>query len=101
MPTSTALVVGVGASQGVGAATARRLAGEGLHVFVAGRTQAKIDIVAAEIRAAGGKADALVGDASVEADAERFVTTAEKAGPLDRDPGPIRFGEKLHRGDSR
>jgi NAD(P)-dependent dehydrogenase (short-subunit alcohol dehydrogenase family) len=82
MPTSTALVVGVGASQGVGAATARRFAREGLHVLVAGRTQAKVDTVAAEIRAAGGKADAIVGDASIETDAERFIATAEKVGPL-------------------
>src|SRR5262245_40345863 len=82
MPTPTALIVGVGASEGVGAATARRFVREGLHVFIAGRTQSKVDAVAAEIRAAGGKVDALVGDASIEADAERFVATAEKAGPL-------------------
>ena len=33
-----AVVVGVGAGQGLGAALARRFAREGLHVFVAGRT---------------------------------------------------------------
>jgi len=79
---NTALVVGVGASQGLGAAAARRFAREGLHVFVAGRTQAKLEQVAQEIRAAGGKIDVLVGDASVEADAARFVAAAEARAPL-------------------
>lgn len=78
----TALVVGVGASHGLGAAAARRFAREGLHVFIAGRTQAKLEQVAQEIRAAGGKIDVLVGDASLEADATRFVTAAEAKGPL-------------------
>jgi NAD(P)-dependent dehydrogenase (short-subunit alcohol dehydrogenase family) len=32
-----AVVVGVGSTQGLGAALARRFAGEGLHTFVAGR----------------------------------------------------------------
>jgi len=71
-----ALVVGVGASQGLGAAAARRFAKEGLHVVVAGRTQAKVDQIAVELRATGGSAEALVGDASVEADAARFVEVA-------------------------
>jgi NAD(P)-dependent dehydrogenase (short-subunit alcohol dehydrogenase family) len=79
---NTALVVGVGASQGLGAAAARRFAREGLHVFIAGRTQAKLDQVAAEIRSGGGRIDVLVGDASVEADAARFVKTAEAKAPL-------------------
>jgi NAD(P)-dependent dehydrogenase (short-subunit alcohol dehydrogenase family) len=78
----TALVVGVGASEGLGAASARRFAREGLHVFVAGRTQAKIDQVADEIRASGGSADAIVGDASIEADAKRIVATADANGGL-------------------
>jgi NAD(P)-dependent dehydrogenase (short-subunit alcohol dehydrogenase family) len=77
-----ALVVGVGASQGLGAAAARRFAREGLHVFIAGRTQAKLDQVAAEIRSGGGRIDVLLGDASIEADAARFVKAAEAKGPL-------------------
>ena len=38
-----AVVVGVGARQGVGAAVAHRLAREGLHVFVAGRTKDRLE----------------------------------------------------------
>jgi NAD(P)-dependent dehydrogenase (short-subunit alcohol dehydrogenase family) len=78
----TALVVGVGASDGLGAASARRFAREGLAVFVAGRTAAKVEAVAAEIRAAGGMAEAVTGDAANEADAARFVDVAEARGPL-------------------
>ena len=51
--TETALVVGVGASRGLGAATARRFAREGLHVVVAGRNAEKVPRVAEEIRASG------------------------------------------------
>jgi NAD(P)-dependent dehydrogenase (short-subunit alcohol dehydrogenase family) len=78
----TALVVGVGASQGLGAASARRFAREGLHVVIAGRTAEKLRQVAAEIAATGGSVEAVAGDASVEADAARFVAAAEARGPL-------------------
>ncbi len=78
----TALVVGVGASRGLGAASARRFAREGLHVVVAGRTADKVQLVAEEIRTAGGSAEAIVGDAANEDDAIRFVETAEAKGPL-------------------
>jgi NAD(P)-dependent dehydrogenase (short-subunit alcohol dehydrogenase family) len=79
---NTALIVGVGASEGVGAATARRFAREGFHVVIVGRTPAKVEKVAAEIRSAGGTAEALVGDASQEADAARFVAAADAQGTL-------------------
>jgi NAD(P)-dependent dehydrogenase (short-subunit alcohol dehydrogenase family) len=62
----TALVVGVGAERGVGAAASRKFAAEGHHVLVAGRTQAKIDLVAQSIRASGGGADAVLVDATQE-----------------------------------
>ena len=78
----TALVVGVGASEGLGAAAARRFAREGLHVVVAGRTAEKVQRVAEEICASGGSAEAAVGDAANETDATRFVETAEAKGPL-------------------
>jgi NAD(P)-dependent dehydrogenase (short-subunit alcohol dehydrogenase family) len=80
--TPSALIVGVGASRGLGAAAARRFARAGLQVVVAGRTQAKLDRVVDEIRAAGGQAHGVVGDAALEADATRFADTAEALGPL-------------------
>lgn len=81
--TRTALIVGVGASQGLGAATARRFAREGLHVVLAGRTQGKLDAVVSEIEAMGGSAEAVVGDASLEEHSARFAATAEARGPLE------------------
>lgn len=62
------LVLGVGAERGVGAAVCRRFAREGYHALVAGRTAAKVDAVAAAIRAGGGSAASVVADATSEAD---------------------------------
>jgi len=80
MPTATAIVVGVGAELGLGAATARRFAAGGLHVLVAGPTAAKIETVAAAIRASGGSAAAVVTDTTREADVLALFDRAE-AGP--------------------
>lgn len=63
---AVAWIVGVGASQGTGAAIARRFAEGGLHVLVSGRTPEKVDAVVEEIRAKGGQATAAVADASTE-----------------------------------
>ncbi|MBR0646018.1 SDR family NAD(P)-dependent oxidoreductase [Plastoroseomonas hellenica] len=67
-PKRVAIVVGVGAERGLGAALARRFAREGLHVVVAGRTQARLDQVAASIRAGGGSAEGIAADTTREAD---------------------------------
>ena len=58
-----AVVIGVGASQGIGAAVCHRFAKEGLKVYVAGRTFQKIEAVAAEIHTKGGEATAFRLDA--------------------------------------
>ncbi|WP_425995207.1 SDR family NAD(P)-dependent oxidoreductase [Afipia sp. DC4300-2b1] len=64
----TAIVVGVGAEQGLGAALARRFAAEGYRVVVSGRTEAKLAQVVRAITDRGGRAEFFVADASVEAD---------------------------------
>src|SRR5882724_8078837 len=79
----TALIVGVGASAGLGAALARRFAREGFLVFAAGRTKEKVEATVSEIRNSGGDVRALVGDASREVDMAAFVDEAEQAAPLD------------------
>ncbi len=58
-----AVVIGVGASQGIGAAVCRLFAKEGLKVYVAGRTFQKIEAVAAQIHANAGEAVAFRLDA--------------------------------------
>jgi NAD(P)-dependent dehydrogenase (short-subunit alcohol dehydrogenase family) len=67
MTKPTALVVGVGAEKGLGAALCRKFAGGGYHVLVAGRTPAKIEEVAKTINDSGGSAEALQTDATDEA----------------------------------
>src|SRR3954466_7472396 len=68
MRKSTAVVVGVGAERGLGAALCRRFSIGGYHVLIAGRTAAKIDQVAATIVSSGGSATPVVMDATKEED---------------------------------
>lgn len=76
------LIVGVGASLGLGAAIARRFSREGYPIAIAGRTPAKLEATLAELKAAGANAIALTGDATQAADMQRFVSEAEKLAPL-------------------
>ena len=63
-----AVVVGVGAEDGLGAAISRCYAANGHHVLVAGRTREKVEKVAATIRRNGGRASAHVIDTTQEED---------------------------------
>ncbi|MGM4983233.1 MULTISPECIES: SDR family NAD(P)-dependent oxidoreductase [Rhizobium] len=76
MSTPSAVIVGVGAEQGLGAALCRLLAGKGYHVIIAGRTPAKIDKVAETIKASGGGAEAIETDATDEAAVVRLFEHA-------------------------
>lgn len=76
MATETAVVVGVGASRGLGGALARRFAREGLEVFLAGRTLGKLEALAEEIGAGGGRAIPVVTDATDEASVVHLFDTA-------------------------
>jgi NAD(P)-dependent dehydrogenase (short-subunit alcohol dehydrogenase family) len=72
----TAVVVGVGAGRGLGAALCRRFAAEGYHVLVAGRTREKIGQMAKTIDAAGGSAEAISVDTTREDDVIRLFDRA-------------------------
>jgi NAD(P)-dependent dehydrogenase (short-subunit alcohol dehydrogenase family) len=74
----SAVVIGVGAPAGLGAALCRRFAREGLHVFPAGRTREKLEAVSAEIEAAGGQATPVVADATLAGDVARLFDVAEE-----------------------
>jgi len=67
----TALIKG--ASRGIGAATAKRLAQYGANVVLAARTKGDIETVAQEIRDAGGSAEAIVCDVASYADVQAAV----------------------------
>jgi NAD(P)-dependent dehydrogenase (short-subunit alcohol dehydrogenase family) len=68
MSVPTAIVIGVGAELGLGAALCRRFAAAGHHVLVAGRSRDKLDKVARTISAAGGRAEPVVTDTTNETD---------------------------------
>jgi 3-oxoacyl-[acyl-carrier protein] reductase len=78
----TAVIYGAGGS--IGGAVARAFGREGARVFLAGRTQSKLDEVAHEIRSAGGTADTAEVDALDErAVDEHADAVAAAAGSLD------------------
>lgn len=72
----SAIVVGVGSELGLGAAVARRFARENFHVFVAGRTQEKLDRVVAGVATSGGSAEAVATDATKEGDVRALFAKA-------------------------
>jgi 3-oxoacyl-[acyl-carrier protein] reductase len=76
----TALVTG--ASQGIGAAIARRLSAQGARVVLAARTVSKLEALAEEIAAAGGTAHTL------ELDLADPQEAADRVGSLDGDQTP-------------
>ncbi len=76
----TAVVIGVGAERGVGAALCRRFAAEGYHVLVAGRTPEKIAQVVRTIEVSGGSAEAVATDVTIEADIVRLFDRAMAPG---------------------
>jgi NAD(P)-dependent dehydrogenase (short-subunit alcohol dehydrogenase family) len=73
-----AIVIGVGPSAGLGAALARRLAGEGLHVFLGARSEDTLKAVAEEVGGTGGQATAVPMDATQAADVARIFDVAER-----------------------
>lgn len=82
MAEGIAIVVGVGAEAGLGAACCRRFAREGLEVLAAGRTPSRLDAVAASIEKAGGRARGIVTDATNEEDVARLFDAAGEAPAL-------------------
>ena len=68
----SAIILGAGASDGVGGALARRFANNGLHIIIAARTLEKIETLAKEIRDAGGSAEAVQVDVTSETDQDKL-----------------------------
>lgn len=83
--TQCAVVIGVGAERGLGAALCRRFAAAGCHVLVAGRTPTKIEQVVRTIVEAGGSAEPVPTDTTREGDVARLFDRAMSPGD-GRDP---------------
>lgn len=79
-----ACVLITGGGGRIGAATARLIAGEGGVVVLHDRAESQAEAVAAEIRAEGGRALALLGDVTREDEVDAaFVRAAQETGRLD------------------
>lgn len=89
-----------GASSGIGAATALALGRAGARVTLAARRLDLLDAVAARVRAAGGEAQVVRVDVTVEADIENAVAAAVQTyGRLDgafNNAGMLGVGGPLH-----
>src|SRR3954470_16421459 len=82
MPDRVAVVTG--ASSGIGAATAKALAREGYAVALAARREERINELAEEISASGGKALAVPADVADQAAAASLIeTTKNELGSVD------------------
>ena len=77
-----AIVFGAGGS--IGAAVAKEFAAEGAEVFLAGRTKSKVEEVAKEITADGGRAHAAVIDAMDDVAVNEYIDDiAKRSGSID------------------
>ena len=79
---STAVIIGVGPIDGLGGELCKQAAAAGLHVVVAGRTEAKIASVVDTIVASGGQATAVVTDTTDETQVTALLQRAESIGPV-------------------
>ena len=75
-----AVVLGVGPEQGLGATLAKRFAAEGLHVFIAGRSEYKLEKVAQSIHQKGGSATPVITDGSDKTDIIHLFETVKVNG---------------------
>lgn len=70
------VVVITGASSGLGEATARHLAEQGACLVLGARRKDRLESVASDIRAAGGKAEVVVTDVTRKDDVEALINAA-------------------------
>jgi len=80
----SAVIIGVGPEQGLGASLAKFFAEKGLHVLIAGRSEDKLHKVADTIRHAGRTVTTVIADATVERDVAHLFKMAQLDGyPID------------------
>lgn len=81
-PPGSAIVVGVGPERGLGAALALCFAEKGLHVFMAGRSEEKLDHIVRLIQNTGGTATPVVADITIEQDVARCFGIVRERGDI-------------------
>ena len=67
-----AVIMGVGPERGLGATLAQHFATKGLHVYIAGRSEGKLQKVADSITNNGGKVSCVIADATQEYDIDHL-----------------------------
>jgi NADP-dependent 3-hydroxy acid dehydrogenase YdfG len=83
-----------GAGGPIGGSVARAFAREGARLFLTGRTRAKLDAVAGEIRSSGGVAEAAIIDALDERAVDAYIDeVAARAGSIDISFNLISYGD--------
>lgn len=77
---NSAVIIGVGPEKGLGASLAKCFAAKGLHVFIAGRSDDKLQRVASVIQSRGGSATPVVADATDELSVQDLFTVIRLSG---------------------
>jgi NADP-dependent 3-hydroxy acid dehydrogenase YdfG len=93
------VAVVTGASSGIGAATAARLAGAGYHVVLAARRAGRLDEAAARARGEGGSAQARVLDVTDPAAVAEFARSLERCDVLVNNAGGALGAETVAHAD--
>ena len=70
---TSALIMGVGPEQGLGAALCKRFAREGIQIFVCGRTTDKVEHIAELINSNGGQGVPITANVTDEADVNAMI----------------------------
>jgi NAD(P)-dependent dehydrogenase (short-subunit alcohol dehydrogenase family) len=83
MSNKSAVIAGVGAARGLGAAIARRFAREGFRLTVVGRNGDKLAASVKDMREGGASVDDVVGDVTDQTLIERVVAQAEERAPIE------------------
>jgi NADP-dependent 3-hydroxy acid dehydrogenase YdfG len=96
---SRPLALVTGGGTGIGAAIARRLAGDGFEVVVAGRRREKLDEVVAAVEGAGGHARAVVMDVTDAASVESAVAGLGRCDVLVNNAGGALGVNRVEDGD--
>ena len=80
METCSAVIIGVGPEAGLGATLAKYFSQKGLHVYIAGRHQQRLECLVDVIHQFGGVATAIVADATVEHDVKCLFDKLQQRG---------------------
>ena len=79
----TAVILGAGPVEGLGANLSMHAARAGLHTFISGRTESALGAIVSKITSEGGKASAVCADATDPEQVRSLVNKAEESGPID------------------